>query len=62
MLTHNGDINKIKEDVELITKDWLNKYNVPYDELIFGKPYSTTYYVDDKAMTINQFINNDFKE
>ena len=56
MLTHNGDLNKILDDVLVVTEDWLNTYNVPYDNLIFGKPYSSTYYVDDKAMNLSQFI------
>ena len=55
MLTFNGDIEKIKEDVGQITTDWLEKYDVPYDELIWGKPYCTTYYVDDKAMNLEEF-------
>lgn len=55
MLSTNGDIDKIKKRVGKITEYWLDRYNVPYDELIFGKPYSNTFYVDDKAMTIDQF-------
>lgn len=55
MVTHGGDIDKITADVEQVTIDWLKQYNVPYDELRFGKPYSSTWYVDDKAMDLNQF-------
>ena len=58
MLTHNGDIEKILEDVGEITWQWLEDHNVPYHELIFGKPYSSTYYVDDKAMTPEMFCQN----
>ena len=56
LLTHNGDIEKIIEDVGKITTDWLERYDVPYDELIWGKPYSSTYYVDDKAMNLEEFV------
>lgn len=55
MVTFNGDIDKIVKDVGQITIDWLNRYEVPYDELRFGKPYSSTWYVDDKAMNLNSF-------
>lgn len=55
MMTHSGDIDKIIADVGQITIDWLKQYNVPYDELRFGKPYSSTWYVDDKAMSLNEF-------
>jgi len=55
MLTHDGDIDKIHRDVWDVTVRWLNLWNVPYDELVFGKPYANTYYVDDKAMNLNDF-------
>ena len=55
MLTHNGDIEKILDDVGEITWQWLEDHDVPYHELVFGKPYSSTYYVDDKAMTPEMF-------
>lgn len=55
MVTHNGDINKIVDDIGKITTDWLAKYNVPYDEIVWGKPYGV-YYIDDKAMAPAEFI------
>lgn len=55
METHNGDINKVIEDVGELTINWLNDHGVPYDELMFGKP-SAVYYVDDKALRPDEFI------
>lgn len=55
MVTHDGDINKIIDDVGKITTDWLEKHEVPYDEIIWGKPYGV-YYVDDKAMLPQEFV------
>jgi capsule biosynthesis phosphatase len=55
MVTHDGNIEKIIADVGKVTEDWLKEHNVVYDELIFGKPYSSTYYVDDKAMNLEDF-------
>lgn len=55
MLTHNGDLDKIEDDVRDITERWLEKYEVPYDELRFGKPYGE-YYIDDKALSIRDFL------
>lgn len=49
MLTHKGDVAKIEQDVGQITRDWLRDNNVPYHELVFGKPYGD-YYIDDKAV------------
>lgn len=55
MLTHNGDLEKIEADAGEATRKWLNKYNVPYDELMFGKPYAE-YYIDDKALRPDEFV------
>lgn len=55
MVSTNGDLKMIEERVGKITRDWLEKNNVPYDELIFGKPYGDMY-IDDKAMQLDQFL------
>jgi capsule biosynthesis phosphatase len=52
MKTHNGDVEKVKLDIEEITIETLKKFNIPYHELIFGKPYAD-FYIDDLA--INAF-------
>jgi capsule biosynthesis phosphatase len=46
MRTCNGNVSKVIEKIGKITEDWLQKWNVPYDELVFGKPYADIY-VDD---------------
>ena len=60
MLTHNGNIEAIIEDVGDVTREWLDKYNVPWTKIEFGKPYSSTYYVDDKAMRPEEFLKTNF--
>ena len=40
-----------------ITEKWLQKNNVQYDELIFGK-MNADYYVDDKNMSIEEFLRS----
>lgn len=55
MLTHNENIEKILEDVEEITINWLRQNNVQYTRLLFGKPYAD-HYVDDKSMSLNEFL------
>jgi len=54
MKTHNGNVGCIMADVGKITIETLNKYNIPYDELYFGKPYAD-FYIDDLA--INPYIH-----
>ena len=58
MVTHDGNIARIIQDIADITESWLSKHKVPYDEIKYGKPYSSTYYVDDKAMTPEMFCQN----
>lgn len=43
MNTHGGNVGKI-------TFDTLEKFNIPYDEIIFGKPHAD-YYIDDLAIS-----------
>ena len=49
MKTHEGNYGKLMKDIGKITLDTLDKFNIPYDEIYFGKPYAD-YYVDDKAI------------
>ena len=46
MRTCDGDVTKVIEKIGKITEEWLKKWDVPYDELIFGKPYADIY-IDD---------------
>lgn len=56
MLTHRGDLQKIEADVGQVTREWLEFFQVPYDELIFGKPYGD-YYIDDKAVNVDDILS-----
>jgi capsule biosynthesis phosphatase len=46
MRTCDGNVKKVVEKIGKITEDWLKKWKVPYDELVFGKPYADIY-IDD---------------
>jgi capsule biosynthesis phosphatase len=48
MKTHKSNKGKILADVGKTTLDWLAKYEVPYDEIYFGKPWADIY-IDDNA-------------
>ena len=43
---------------------WLEKYDVPYDEIYFGKPWCgiNGFYVDDKSIRPDEFINSNYEE
>uniref|UniRef100_A0A6C0EST7 Nucleotidyl transferase domain-containing protein n=1 Tax=viral metagenome TaxID=1070528 RepID=A0A6C0EST7_9ZZZZ len=55
MNTHKHNVGKVLKDIGLITFQTLEKYNIEYDEIIFGKP-SADIYIDDKS--INPYIND----
>lgn len=46
MKTHSGNVGKCIADIGQITMDTLKKFEIPYDELIFGKPHAD-FYIDD---------------
>ena len=52
MRTYNGDINKILKYTKPVLETWLRKWEIPYDEVIYGKPYpgKEGFYVDDKTL------------
>ena len=58
MRTHKGNVKKVIKEVKQITINQLKKFEIPYDELIFGKPYAH-YYIDDLA--INAYENLQYK-
>lgn len=49
MKTYNGNIGCVIKDVSEITIQTLKKFDIPYDELYFGKPYAD-FYIDDLAI------------
>jgi capsule biosynthesis phosphatase len=54
MKTHKGNNGKLLRDIGKITFDTLEKFDIPYDEIYFGKPHAD-YYIDDLA--VNAFEN-----
>lgn len=64
MRTYNGDIDTIMSVTYPIITEWLEKYNVAYDEIIVGKPWCGHhgFYVDDKAIRPSEFVSLSFEE
>lgn len=64
MRTYEGNVGKITLNTLPIIVEWLEKHNVPCDELIVGKPWCGRqgFYVDDKAIRPDEFINMDYEE
>jgi capsule biosynthesis phosphatase len=49
-----GDIESVREQVTQEIVSFCEKFDVPYDMLLLGKPWAA-YYVDDKAMRPEEF-------
>ena len=59
MVSCNGDLEKIIKKNKDVLERWLQKNNVHYTELVFGKPLGDLY-VDDKAMNVKEFARQKF--
>lgn len=56
MKTHNGNVGAILSDIGKITLETLDRFEIPYDEIFFGKPHAH-FYIDDLA--VNAFDSLD---
>ena len=59
MVSCNGNIEKIVAKNKDVLERWLEKNNVKYSELMFGKPLGDMY-IDDKAMSVREFAKQEF--
>jgi len=55
MKTHGSNVSKVIQDIGKITLDTLEKFEIPYDEICFGKPYAD-FYIDDLAVNIHEDV------
>ncbi|ENO8810047.1 HAD-IIIC family phosphatase [Photobacterium damselae] len=59
MRTFEGNVGKINIHTLPIIVEWLEKYDVPYDEILVGKPWCghEGFYIDDRAIRPSEFTN-----
>ncbi len=64
MRTYNNNIGRIMAETVPVLFDWLRRYNIPYDELYVGKPWSgfDGFYVDDKTIRPDEFLKMSYEE
>jgi capsule biosynthesis phosphatase len=58
MNTHEGNLGLINRYTAPIMFEWLEKWKVPYDEILFGKPWPrhNGFYIDDRAVRPDEFV------
>jgi capsule biosynthesis phosphatase len=49
MKTHSSNVGKVQSDIGKITFETLDKFEIKYDEIYFGKPYAH-FYIDDLSI------------
>jgi capsule biosynthesis phosphatase len=58
MRTHGSNVGAIIADIGEITMNTLKEFDIPYDELFFGKPYAH-FYIDDLMINPKTDLNKE---
>lgn len=58
MATQEANLGKVMKNIGKTTLDWLDKYQIPYDEIHFGKP-NAHLYIDDRALRFESWSQID---
>lgn len=58
MRTYQGNLGLINKHTAPVLFEWLARWDVPYDEILFGKPWprSKGFYIDDRAVRPDEFL------
>lgn len=64
MNSYNGNIGLINKNTARILLEWLDRWDIPYDEIIYGKPWPghRGFYVDDRAVRPDEFMKYSLEE
>lgn len=58
MNSYEGKIGLINANTAKILLPWLDKWEIPYDEIIYGKPWpgNKGFYIDDRSVRPDEFL------
>lgn len=58
MNSYNGNIGLINKYTASVLNAWLEKWKIPYDEIVYGKvwPGHKGFYVDDRTIRPDEFL------
>lgn len=64
MRTYEGNVGEINIHTLPTIIEWLDKCDVPYDEILVGKPWCGVdgFYIDDKAVRPSEFTSMSYDE
>jgi len=64
MRTFEGNVGKINSNTLPVIIRWLDKHEIPYDEIYVGKPWCgfEGFYIDDKAIRPSEFASLSYQQ
>lgn len=64
MNSYNGNIGLINKHTAVVLSAWLEKWEIPYDEIVYGKvwPGHKGFYVDDRTIRPDEFLKYSLDE
>ena len=64
MNSFNGNLGLINKNTAVILNKWLEKWEIPYDEILYGKPWPGHFgfYVDDRSVRPDELLKYTFDE
>jgi capsule biosynthesis phosphatase len=64
MKTHAKSVGRINALTLPVIIAWLNRHEIPFDEIYVGKPWADAggFYVDDRAIRPDEFVRLSFEE
>ncbi len=64
MNTYNGNVGLLIANTAKLLFAWLDRHEIPYDELHVGKPWPGRggFYVDDKSIRPDEFLRMSYEE
>jgi capsule biosynthesis phosphatase len=62
--TYDGNVGLINKHTARVLLEWLDKHNIPYDEIYYCKPWQGKggFYIDDKTIRPNEFLKLSYEE
>jgi capsule biosynthesis phosphatase len=59
MNTYKNNVGLINKHTAPVLLEWLAKWDVPYDEILFGKPWPRKqgFYIDDRTVRPDEFLS-----
>lgn len=59
MKTYSNNLGLINKHTAPVLLEWLARWDVPYDEILLGKPWPRNkgFYIDDRAIRPDEFLS-----